>query len=206
MAIVIGKRPEQPQSKFFSPKPDTTYKLTLLCNLDEIVSCDQFELWETKPAVIWPDVGPSDPGHELHLRPQWRSFIPVLVDDSPDVVIWAMKRKQHEAIVEAAEAAEEDTKGMIIQFKRIGSGLTTRYTITATPKRARSLPSKITTPQEIIQMLNERPADEVRKEIATKMNMAWPDIVEMFNEKHQADLEKKAAEKKAGKDGEVELL
>ena len=55
-------------------------------------------------------------------------------------------------------------------------------------------------------MLNERPADEVRKEIATKMNMAWPDIVEMFNEKHQADLEKKAAEKKAGKDGEVELL
>lgn len=207
MPITFGRRPDkQKPNAFFSPKPDQTYKLTLLYNIDQIVSCDQFEIWDTKPAIIWPDIGPSDPGRLLHLRPQWRSFIPVLVDDSTEPLIWAMKRKQHEAIMEASDAAEEDTKGMIVQFKRVGSGMTTRYSVTATPRRAKTLPKDVIAPEAIAKMLNERTADEVIKEITTALGMKWNDVVEMFDERHSADVAKRAAEKKGSYDDGLEVL
>jgi hypothetical protein len=211
MAIRIGQAPtNQASTGFFKPKANQTHKVILLQDTKDIVTVDQNEIWEVTPAIIWPHNGPGDPGDELHLRPALRSFIAVLVDEDPAPKLWAMGKGQHQALVDISDANDgESLAGMIVQVKRTGAGLETRYSVTATPKRIKTMPADIPTSQDIIGRLNVRDNATVKAEIIARLGMTWEAIVEMFTEKWMADQEKRKNSKKGAgtaEAGDVEAL
>lgn len=208
MSIKVGGKPSDgKKSPFFSPKANTTVKLTLLSDSDEIVQVDQCEIWDTQPAVIWPQNEDYDPSRELKLRPALRSFMWVLVDDDPEPKIWSLRSKQHQELLDIKEANDgESLKGMVIQVKRTGSGFESRYTTTSTPRRAKSLPSEIPGPEVIIERLNVRTGEAVKQEIMNAFSLPWSEIVEMYHEKYEAEKAKRKREKGGPAEGEVEAL
>lgn len=207
MPIQIGKAPNTGgRGKFYSPQAGATDRLTLLCNPDQIVSCEQYEIWDIQPAVIWVANDADDPGVELHLSPSTKSFMPVLVNDDPEPKIWAMRKSQHIEVINIYEANDsEPIVGQVIQVKRTGTGLETRYTVTATSKRIpeSKLPKDIPTAQNIIDTLNVREPAEIKRDIMTRLGMQWPDVVEMFTQKWESDKAKKANDRRNKKGASV---
>lgn len=119
---------------FFSLEDGQQAEMILLANRDELVSVDQYAMWDYKPAPVWVDTGaPDDPGRELGLKSQYRAFIPVwlTIDGVKQVKLWSVGIGVHREI-EDIDGMVDGLKGLKIRAKRTGSGLKTRYKVIST--------------------------------------------------------------------------
>lgn len=150
----VGTLPSNSGGQFLSLKDGDNLQLTILCGGSEIVSVDQFSIWDFNPAPVWVDCGDDDPGYELGLRPSYRAFLPVLVtiDGTPQVRIWSVGLGLHRDLVEIDEMSG-GLEGLIVRAKRSGSGLKTRYTVVSTGKHEKSMPSDVPSTDDIIATL-----------------------------------------------------
>jgi hypothetical protein len=145
-AVRVGMTPTAVggDSMYWSLGENETAQLTLLADLNEIISVDQYAIWDFKPAPVWVDCGADDPGPELKLKPSYRAFVPVLVsiDGKDEVKLWSVGIGIHRNLHEIGEMSD-GLKGLVIKAKRTGAGLKTRYTLVSTGKRVPKLPATI---------------------------------------------------------------
>jgi hypothetical protein len=179
----IGKIPLANSSapSFWSLKDGETAQLTILVSLDEVVSVDQYALWDFNPAPVWVSCGSNDPGVELGLKPTYRAYIPVakLTDGVEEVKIWSVGIGIHRQLADVSALAD-GMKGLIIRVRREGSGLKTRYTIVSTGKRASSLPLRIPTVADICAMLGPETRDEIIALIEARTGQTYSRIQELY--------------------------
>lgn len=222
MAIRVGGTPKAGRSsKFFSLKADVTYQVVLLAETDQIVSIDQCALWDFAPAPMWAHIGVGDPADDLGIKPAYRAFIPMMIegevdrrggvtktDNSGEVVLLSMPRTMHTEFCNISDMTGS-LFGRQVRIKKTGSGLGTRYTVlpTGTVKSGGDLPETIPTVEDVIASLGPQTREEIIKLIEQRSQKTWSDVVDIYQEKAEADKALASSKKKGGaKDGEVELL
>lgn len=107
-----------------------------LVTLDELVSIDQHEFWETNPAVLFPCIGDGCPACAAGHKPKYKAFLPV-VTPAGESKIFAFSisiERQIESIAEEVGSLV----GVVLKVKRTGSGLRTKYTVISTGKRVKT--------------------------------------------------------------------
>ena len=183
--VRVGKAPSAKSEggAFWNAKEGETYELTLLCEPDAIVSVDQVALWDISPAPIWVSIGSTDPSRELGVKPTYRAFMPVLVNGDAEIKIWSMPVSVHRDLVEIATMSD-GLVGMIVKFKRTGSGKTTKYTVVGTPKRGKSLPKSVPTVDDIISRLGPETREEIIEMIEERAGMEYSAVVKMYQTKN----------------------
>lgn len=169
---------------FWNLKEGQTVELTLLASMDEIVSVDQFALWDLNPAPIWASIGADDPGYELNLKPGYKAFVPVAFegDDGPEVKLWAIGIGLHKELAELAEVYD-DIKNIVVRAKRVGSGLTTKYSVIALPKGKPIGGVTAPTVDEVIAQLGPETRDDVISFIVERTSMSWESIISYYERK-----------------------
>ncbi len=138
-SVRVGKVPgssSETSATFWNLKEGDVYDLTVLVNLDQIVSVDQFALWDFVPAAIWVSIGSEDPGYELGLKPGYKAFVPVAGDfgDGPEVKVWAIGIQIHRTLAEISEM-NDGLEHVVVRAKRTGKGMSTRYTVMPAPAK-----------------------------------------------------------------------
>lgn len=168
---------------FWRPKPDSNQKVKILVDVDQIISAEQFALWEFNPAPMWVEVE-NDPGHTLSgVKSRYTAWIPVaLKDDDGEKVVkmWVVPKSLHTQIYDMAQELES-SEGLIMSVKRSGSGIETRYTLIPTGKRE-TVTEELPDLKEFEEMLGPEDAEGVKKLIMEKSGMSsWDDVVAFYN-------------------------
>lgn len=105
-----------------------------LVGLDEMISCDQHEFWDTNPAVIFPCLQTEDcPGCKRGDKPKFKAFLPVVTKEGESKV-FAFTIKTFRQL-EDIEAELGTLKGNVISVRRTGTGMKTSYTPVAIGKK-----------------------------------------------------------------------
>lgn len=103
--------------------------------LNELISFDQHEYWETNPAVMIPCIGPGCPACKSGNKPKYKALLQVITPDEPTTPkILPMGISVNRQLEQIAEEIDQ-LPGAVFKLKRTGSGLTTRYTLVPTGKR-----------------------------------------------------------------------
>jgi len=157
--VRIGSSPkEQNTNKFWGLKAGETKDVVILHDVSDIVSAEQVALWDFNPALIWTCTDVGDPSRDIGAKPSYRAYVPVLVDiDGNKVIkIWSCTRTVHSQLHDISEALGESLVGLIVKVKRTGEGLTTKYSVTNTGRRAKNMPEadEIPSSQDVIDMLD----------------------------------------------------
>lgn len=165
--------------KFYGLKDGDTATMTVLVDIDEIVSVDQYALWDFNPAPVWVHCGDDDPGMDLGLKPGYRAFVPVEIEieGTKEIRFWSIGIGLHRELSEIAEMAE-GLKGLIIKAKRTGSGLKTRYSVLSTGKRAKSLPKDLPTVDDVIAELGPEDREGILELLKERTGMSFEKLVE----------------------------
>lgn len=112
---------------------------------NSIISFNQYAIWmeqdelpEGARSPVFPALGgKSDPGVMLGLDARFRALalVKVVGEEDGDEKILGIGASLFKQLVEIEQAMGESLKGAIIRINRTGSGLTTKYTATASGKR-----------------------------------------------------------------------
>jgi hypothetical protein len=191
MAVRIGKSPSSKgDANFWSIKDGETHDVTLLWNVDEIVSADQAALWDFNPAPIWVTCELDDPSIELGVKPGYRAFMPVQVniDGTPVVKIWSMPISVHRSIEEIGMMEDGVLAGMIVRVKRSGAGMRTKYTVVASTKRNKS-PLPAPTPEDVVKTLNPMDRDGIISMLEKTTGMSYSRLIEVCQKRAAAKAE-----------------
>lgn len=174
-ALRVGTVPsaQSGESSFWSLEEGQTAVMTILAEVDEIVSVDQFAIWDVKPAPVWVNIGDEDPGRELGLKPSYRAFVPVEIDGERK--LWSVGIGVHRQLHEIGTMAD-GLKGLVIKAKRTGSGLKTRYTVLSTGKRAKTVPEGFTV-DEIVEMLGPDTREGILELIEERTGMSFTKLL-----------------------------
>ena len=179
-ALRVGRTPSASggDSQFWSLKDGDVATITMLAELDEIVSVDQFSIWDFNPAAVWVDSGSGDPGYELGLTPGYRAFIPisVVIDGTEEVKVWSVGIGLHRTISEVAQMTGT-LKGLICRAKRTGSGLKTKYVLISTGKMAIKLPKNIPSSDDIIATLGPDTREGIIKLIEDRSGSSFATLL-----------------------------
>lgn len=175
-------RSARTESVFWRPDPDSSQKIKVLVDADEIQSAEQFSVWDFKPAAIWVEVE-NDPGRELGLKSRYLAFVPVAIKDddgSKQVKYWLCPRTLHSQLHDFNEELG-GTKGMILRLKREGKGIETRYSLIpmgSKEKVTEELPDEDT----FLEQLGPEDAEGVKKLLIERMGVRdWDAVVEWFD-------------------------
>jgi hypothetical protein len=179
--IRIGTPPPEAgnsNTSFWSLKDGNKVRATILANLDEIVSVDQYAIWEINPAPIWVDIGADDPGRDLGLKAGYRAFVPIkiTVDGEEQVKLWSISMTIHREL-QAIDDAIEGLKGAVLAISRTGAGKMTRYSIVPTGKKVTVNPGDGPTIQEIVDSLGPDTREGVIEMIEQRTSMPWSAVV-----------------------------
>lgn len=164
---------ENQQRMWFKPQAGETVAITMLANTEDILNCEQCAIWlDTGTSPVWVFMGPDDPSIELGVDRRYRAYIPLMIgDDEPQ--LWSVGKGVHGQLLDIADASG-GLKGLVIQLKRMGNGLATRYSLVPTGKR-----KKVDNIEEIdvISLLGPLDVEEIRTMIAERLGMADYDAV-----------------------------
>lgn len=164
---------ENQQRMWFKPQAGETINITMLADVDEILNCEQCAIWlDTGASPVWVFMGPDDPSIDLGVDRRYRAYIPLMVgDDEPQ--LWSVGKGVHGQLLDIADA-NGGLKGLVIQVKRTGNGLATRYSTVPTGKRKKvdNIPEI-----DVISLLGPLDVEEIRTMIADKLGMADYDAV-----------------------------
>ena len=146
---------------FWGPKVDQVHEVTLLANVDELVSVDQCTMWDFNPAPSWVYCGPDDPSHDLGLKPGYRAFMPVLVkdDESGEPRLWSMPISVHRQLCVIGDM--DELKGMVVRVKKTGAGMKTKYVLVSTGRRTDIKKVAIPSPEDIISRLGPEDRESI---------------------------------------------
>ena len=152
--------------KFIKLKDGDSVAIAPLVGLDEMISCDQHEFWDTNPAVIFPCIQTKCPGCEREDKPKFKAFLPVLTkEDGVKVFSFGIKVYRQ---LEDLEAELGTIKGKQLKVRRSGTGRTTSYTVVGTGKvvkvEGEEIPDIITmlgptTREDILKLMEQRGLD-----------------------------------------------
>ena len=167
---------EKAKAMWFKPQAGETINVTILEGTDDILNCEQCAIWlDTGNSPVWVFLGPNDPSIELGVDRRYRAFIPLMVgDDEPQ--LWGVGKGVHGQLLDIADA-QGGLKGLVVQVKRTGNGLATRYSIVPTGKRRKvDNVEKI----DVIPLLGPLDVEEIQDMIAEKLGMADYDAVVQY--------------------------
>ena len=182
--------------QFFTCADNVIHEVILLADGDELVSVDQYGLWQNKPPVVWASCGSNDPGKDLGIKSQFREFIPCLIknDGKWELRLWSMPKKPFKNIYDQFEMGAE-LKGFSLKVRRTGTGLGTDYAITPQKKSYSAAEiatlldgQKIPTPNEIGALLGPDEREDIIKMIEERTGMKYSDLLDS-NKKSAVELE-----------------
>lgn len=194
-----GAPPEtKSNGSFFTCADNVIHEVVILVEGDQLLSVDQYGLWNLKPPPVWASVEGDeiDPGKELGLKPQFRAFVPCLVknDGKWEYKLWSMPKKPFKNLYDQHEMGT-DLKGFYIKVRRTGTGVNTEYAITPQRKAFNEAEikemlqgSKISTPDEIGALLGPDTRAGVVKLIEDRSGMKYADLLASMN-KSSVELE-----------------
>jgi hypothetical protein len=165
---------EKSQRMWFKPQAGETVVATILEDADDILNCEQCAIWlDQGNSPVWVFLGPDDPSIELGVDRRYRAYIPLMLgDDEPQ--IWSVGKGVHGQLLDISDANGGKLKGLVVQIKRTGNGLQTRYSIVPTGKRRKVEGiEKI----DVISLLGPLDVDEIKEMIADKLGMVDYDAV-----------------------------
>lgn len=129
---ILGKR--SGESQFVGLKAGDAVEMASLVDMDELLSVDQMVIWlDDGNSPMWPAIGPSDPGHELGIKPRFRAYLPVVILDTDEVKIYSFGIR----VARTLQEMDEEFGGLAghtFKVKRKGMGLATNYTVIPTGK------------------------------------------------------------------------
>lgn len=166
-------------------------QLKILVDASQIVSIDQFAMWDVNPAPIWVDSGEKDdPGRELGLKPGYRAFVPVEVEveGEKQVRVWAIPITVHRQLDEIDDMID-GLEGAIIRGNRTGTGRTTKYTLVPTGKRESVSADEVPSPEDIVAMLGPFERDEVIAMIEERTGKSYAELLANKNGDDDGDFE-----------------
>ena len=128
-------------TQFLGVKDGESMTFAPLLGLDELDSARMHEYWEVRPAVFHPCIGMDCPGCAVGNEARFKGYLPVL-QRGGEVGIYAFTISIYNQLEELEDSLKEDDpkdslKGVQIRVSRKGTGLTTRYTVTANGKRVK---------------------------------------------------------------------
>lgn len=162
---------------WFKPQAGETVLATILENADDILNCEQCAIWlDQGNSPVWVFMGPDDPSIELGVDRRYRAYIPLqLGDDEPQ--LWSVGKGVHGQLLDISDANGGNLKGMVVQIKRQGNGLQTKYSIVPTGKRRKvDQVEKI----DVISLLGPLDVDDIKEMIAEKLEMTDFDAVVQY--------------------------
>jgi ribosomal protein L12E/L44/L45/RPP1/RPP2 len=129
-----------------------------MVNLDDLISLDQHEFWDTNPAVIFPCIGDGCPGCELGNEAKFKAFLPVMTKDG-DPKIYAFGISVERQLVELEDELG-GIRGKVMKVKRTGTGMKTKYMVVALGK---SIKIDDTTAPDVIKAIGEPTRESIIK-------------------------------------------
>jgi len=144
---------------------DQPKTVTLLCGMDDVISCEQCAIWlEEGKSPVWVYTGDDDPYNDLKLqKKRYRAYLPVL--EGSDVKVWSMGIMVHTQLLQWAEDGI-NLVGLNVKIRKTGKGLQTRYSVSNLATRTDV--SNVELPN-IIPLLGTLDPDEVRTMIAERL-------------------------------------
>lgn len=120
-------------SKFMSIEADSAVTIAPLTGTEDMLSAEMHEFWDINPFVSMPCLGKDCPSCKLGNKSKFKAFLQVVTQDK-SVKIFPFGISVARQIEELDEALDS-VKGQVIRIKRNGSGLKTRYVVTALGKK-----------------------------------------------------------------------
>lgn len=181
---------------YLSLKDGDQFRITLLAGIDEMISVQQYAMWNYKPAPIWASIGPDDPGEELGLNSKYRAIAPVkvTVDGEDQIKLWSFGIQIHREL-EGLAQEYETLEGLILRIGRTGTGLTTRYSVIPTGKFENISSIDVPSIEEIVETLGPDSREGIIQLIEQRASMPYSTI-----------LGKLSAENESGDDFEADEL
>lgn len=119
---------------FISLKDGDSITVALLTGMDEMVSAHMHEYWDIRPAIYHPCIGASEcPSCQAGHEPRFKAYITVVTQDG-EVKVLPMGIKVAEQLTDIEEEIGGDLTGKVLKIRRNGSGLKTRYIVSAIGK------------------------------------------------------------------------
>lgn len=116
-------------------KEDEALTFVPLHELDQMLSVDQHEYWDTNPAVIFPCIGQATcPACKSGNKAKYKGFMSVMANGEAVAKILPFGLSIERQLVEIASELGS-IKGSVFKLRRTGSGLSTKYTVVAIGKK-----------------------------------------------------------------------
>lgn len=122
--------PQASGGKFVKVTPENAVVLAPMVEIDDLISVEQHEIWDVKPALLFPCIGAECPACQRDLDTKFKAFLPVLVKNGPEFEqrIYAFGI----SVVRQWETMADELggiRGKIFKVVRTGRGFQTKYTI-----------------------------------------------------------------------------